>query len=220
MVRVVVESARVGGRSVRRPYFGATVQAVSVELAPTVGLDRPAGVLVARVLDKGPAAEAGLKRGDVILAVDGQSVDDPDAFGFRFATKPLGGTVTLTVHRAGKRLALPVGLALAPETRPRDPVTVAGRSPLTGVKALNLSPAVADEFSLDPTSEGVVVADIEERSQAARLGFQRGDVLLAVNGVKLEDTRALERAMRERAGAWRITLERGGQVLTSAFGGG
>ncbi|OYW98338.1 MAG: serine protease, partial [Bosea sp. 32-68-6] len=94
MVRVVVESARAGAKTVRRPWFGARLQALTPDVADGLGLDRPAGSVVAGVVEKGPAAEGGLRRSDVILAVDGVSVDDPESFGYRFATRPLGGVAT------------------------------------------------------------------------------------------------------------------------------
>ena len=72
MVSVVLTSARTGSKMVRRPWFGARLQPVSSDLTESLGLDRPIGALVASVVEKGPAAEAGLKPTDVILAVDGK----------------------------------------------------------------------------------------------------------------------------------------------------
>ncbi|MGL5139062.1 MAG: trypsin-like peptidase domain-containing protein, partial [Beijerinckiaceae bacterium] len=152
MVKIVIDSARGGGAAVKRPWFGARLDAVDREKAEALGLDRPTGALVANVTDKGPAAEAGLKRGDVIIAVDNQEVTDPDAFGFRFATKGVSGQTSLSVMRAGRRIILPVKLTAAPETRPRDPVTIRTRSPLAGLTLMNLSPAVAEELSVETGS--------------------------------------------------------------------
>ena len=95
MVRVVVASAKSGGSAVKRPWLGAKLQAVTADIADSMGLKRPAGALVASVDAERPGGAAGLKPGDVIVAVDGQPVDDPNAFDYRFATKPLGGTATL-----------------------------------------------------------------------------------------------------------------------------
>ncbi len=157
MVRVVVESARGGGATVRRPWFGARLDSLDREKAEALGLDRPSGALVANVVDRSPAAEAGLRRGDVIVGVDNQDVGDPDSFGFRFATKGLSGQTSLSVVRGGKRIIVPVRLVMAPETRPREPVTIKGRSPLAGLTVVNMSPAVAEELSVDAGVEGVVV---------------------------------------------------------------
>ncbi|POR54207.1 Do family serine endopeptidase [Bosea psychrotolerans] len=219
MVRVVVESARAGATTVRRPWFGARLQALTADVADGLGLDRPAGSVVASVVEKGPAAEAGLRRSDVILAIDGVGVDDPEAFGYRFATRPLNGTTGLTVLRGGKRLTLPVKLIPAPETRPRDAVVLAGRSPLAGLTVMNLSPAVSEELSIDAATEGVAVSEIEEGSVAARVGFQKGDIIQALNGERMATSRDIENATKERRRAWEVTISRGGQTVTSVFPG-
>ncbi len=219
MVRVVVESARAGAKTVRRPWFGARLQALTPDVADGLGLDRPAGSVVAGVVEKGPAAEGGLRRSDVILAVDGVSVDDPESFGYRFATRPLGGVATLTVLRSGKRVVLPVRLVPAPELRPREPVTLAGRTPLSGITVMNLSPALAEELAIDAGTEGVVVAEIEEGSTAARVGFQKGDIIQALNGEAMTRSRDVEAALRERKRSWEVTISRGGQSATSVFPG-
>lgn len=219
MVRVVLESARAGAKMVRRPWFGARLQALTADVADGLGLDRPAGSVVASVVEKGPAAEGGLRRSDVILAVDGFAVDDPESFGYRFATRPIGGTTALTVLRGGKRHTLTVKLEPAPESRPRDAVKIAGRSPFTGVTVLNMSPAVAEDLSMETGSEGVVISEIEEDSPSARVGFRKGDLIVAVNGERIATSRELERVTRERKRAWEVTISRGGQTVTSVFGG-
>mgnify|MGYP000131943655 CR=1 FL=1 len=219
MVRVVVESAKSGAKTVRRPWFGARLQALTPDVADGLGLDRPAGSVVAGVVEKGPAAEGGLRRSDVILAVDGVAVDDPESFGYRFATRPLGGTTTLTVLRGGKRVVLPVKLVPAPELRPREAITLGGRSPLAGLTVMNLSPAVAEELALDAGTDGVVVGEVEEGSTAARIGFQKGDIIQALNGERMDTSREVEAALKERRRAWEVTISRGGQSVTSVFPG-
>jgi len=220
MVKAVVDSARGGNRTVRRPWLGASLQSVSNEIAESMGLERPTGVLVAAIFDKGPADEAGIKRGDVILAVDGQSVDDPEAFGYRYALKGVSGQTGLTVLRDGKRLVLPVKLQTPPETRPREPVKIRSRSPFTGATAVNMSPAVADEMQLETSADGVALAEIEDGSVAQRVGFQKGDVILAINGERVGSSKDLERLIaRGGRGYWQITINRGGQVMTSVLGG-
>lgn len=219
MVRVVLESARSGAKTVRRPWFGARLQALTADVADGLGMDRPAGSVVASIVEKGPAAEAGLRRSDVIVAVDGMSVDDPEAFGYRFATRPIGGVTSLTVLRGGKRIVLPVKLIAAPETRPRDPVALTSRSPLAGLTVANLSPALAEELSIDAGTEGVVVSAIEEDSTAARVGFQKGDIILALNGERMANSREVEAALRDRRRAWEVTISRKGQTITSVFPG-
>src|SRR4051812_21186205 len=159
MVKVVVASAKSGGASVKRPWLGAKLQSVPPEMAKSLGLKRPAGALVATVAEKSPAARAGLKTGDVIVGVDGQAVDDQNAFDYRFATKALGGQAQIGIWRGGKEAKVTVPLEIAPET-PRDEIVISARSPFMGVKVANMSPALADELRLDATAEGVVILDI------------------------------------------------------------
>jgi Do/DeqQ family serine protease len=218
MVRAVVESARGGSRTVRRPWLGARLQAVGQDIAETIGLERPSGVLVAAVYANSPAEEAGIRRGDVILAVDGQPIYDPESFGYRFALKGVEGQTQLTVMQAGKRKEVAVRLAIPPETRPRDQVRIRTRSPLAGATVVNMSPAVADELQIDVTPDGVVVADLDQGSVASRLGFQKGDLVLAINGQRVSSTREVERLVRTGGQAWEITVGRGGQVFTTVVG--
>ncbi len=103
-----------------------------------------------------PRRRPGIKVGDLIVAVDGQPIDDQAAFGYRFGTKLLGRVAEISVERAGKPLAVQVKLASAPENV-RDEITIGTNSPFAGAKVVNLSPAVADELRLDTSSEGVVV---------------------------------------------------------------
>src|SRR3977135_2157460 len=89
MVRVVVASAKSGGKAAKRPGLGSSWHAVTPESAETLGLRLPSGALVANVSPNSPAAKAGLKESDLIVGVDGQAIDDPNAFHYRFAPRPL-----------------------------------------------------------------------------------------------------------------------------------
>ena len=218
MVKVVVTSARGGGGAVKRPWLGAKLQTITSEIAENLGLKRPSGALVAGVSPGGPAARSGLKTGDVVVAVDGQAVDDPNAFEYRFMTKPLGRTAQLGVLRVGKETRLTIALETAPET-PRDEVVIRARSPFAGVKAANLSPALADELRLESSAEGVVIVDVADGSLAQNFGFQRGDRVLSVNNERIQRTRDLERAAGQQNRMWRITIERGGKQVSVVFGG-
>ena len=218
MVRVVVTSAKTGGSAVKRPWLGAKLQAVTADIADSMNLKRPAGALIANVAPAGPAAQAGLKAGDLIISVDGQAVDDTNAFDYRFATKPLGGNAKLGIMRAGQELIATVALQTAPEL-PREEITIRSRSPFSGAKVANLSPALSDELQLQNVDNGVVVVDVDNGSYASNLGFQRGDVIQEVNGVRIGKTRDLDTASKTQSGSWRIILIRRGQKISAVFGG-
>ncbi len=219
MVRSVIAAARRGGATVKRPWLGATLQSLTKDIADNLGIDRPTGALVVTVAEIGPAAEAGLKRGDVIIAVDGQSVDDAEGVGFRLAVKPLGGVAALSILRSGRPLSLSLKLAAAPEIPPRDALTIHSRSPFEGAEVMNMSPAVAEELSLGGALHGVVVASVGDDSTAAEVGVQKGDIVVAVNGQQIGTTRDLEKACAERARLWDLTIQRGGETIRTRLGG-
>jgi S1-C subfamily serine protease len=83
----------------------------------------------------------------------------------------------------------------------------------------NISPAVADELHLDVDTEGVVITDLADGGTAANVGFQKGDVIQAVNNQKILKTGDLEKATRDASRLWRITLMRGGQQINVTLGG-
>jgi S1-C subfamily serine protease len=173
---------------------------------------------VANVVPNSPAARAGLKLSDLIVSIDGQTVDDPNAFDYRFATRPLGGSSQIDVQRGGKTVKLTVSLEAAPDTG-RNEIVLTGRSPFQGAKVANISPAVADELHLDADTEGVVVTDLTDDSTAAGVGFQKGDIILAVNNQKIARTSDLDKATRDSSRLWRITLVRSGQQINVTLGG-
>jgi len=218
MVRVVVASAKSGGKAVRRPWLGARLQAVTPEIAETLGIARPSGALVANVTPGSPAARAGFKLSDLVVSIDGQTVEDPNAFDYRFATRPLGGTAQIDVMRAGKSVRLSVPLEVAPDTG-RDEIELKSRSPFQGARVANISPALADELRLDSNVEGVVMIDVPESALASNVGFQKGDIITGVNGKAITKTSDLERATSEQARLWRITLIRAGQRINVTLGG-
>jgi Do/DeqQ family serine protease len=218
MVRVVVASAKAGGSGVRRPWLGATLQTVTPDIADGLNLKRPTGALVASVRADGPAAKAGLKAGDLIVSIDGQDVDDSNAFDYRFATKPLGGTARLGIVRAGRDMAATVELTTAPDA-PRDEITISARSPFAGARVANLSPALADELQLQNVEQGVVILGTDDGSVAGSLGFQRGDVIQEVNGKAIGRTRDLDRVANTPTNGWRIVILRRGQKISAMFGG-
>ena len=218
MVRVVVEAAKVGG-TVRRPWIGAAVQPVTPEIAESLQLRAPVGVLVNAVHKAGPAAAAGLAVGDLILAVDGHEVNDADSFGFRLATVGIGKTARLDILRNGAKKSLQLALQPPPEDPPRELTKLEGRNPLAGATVLNLSPAVADELRLDFDAAGVVISHVEPYSLAARFGFERGDIVRAVNGDAITSVGDLRRALAQDAYRWQLVIGRGGQDRTLIIGG-
>jgi S1-C subfamily serine protease len=122
------------------------------------------------------------------------------------------------VVRGGRESKIAVAVETAPDA-PRDEIVIQGRSPFTGAKVANLSPALADELRLNAATEGVAVLEVADGTLAQNLGFQRGDVVVAVNNQKIAKTRDLEKVAEAGARLWRITIQRGGQQISAVFGG-
>lgn len=218
MVRTVVDAVRNGGKLVR-PWIGAGGQAVTSDIASSMGLTRPAGVLINQVRKGGPADQAGLKVGDVVTAVNGKAVDDPDSMRYRVATLGVGGTTNVTVLRGGKEQTLALRLIGPPEDPPRQETTLAGRTPLSGAKVANLNPALVEELRFDGADSGVVVLEVGRGSPAASLGLRPGDVVLSVNNVDIRRVGDLDSVLSGQARRWTIAVRRGDQTLTTTVGG-
>ncbi len=217
MVRVVVNSALRGGK-VERPWLGADLQPVTPDIAEGLGLDRPQGAVVTKLASGGPAEKAGLRPGDVIVAVDGREVSDAQATLYRFATKGLGSEAVLDIVSKGRKRQLRIALVAAPEIPPRDAREIDGANPFAGATVANLSPAVAEEMSLADTT-GVVVLETKAYSTARRLGLQPGDIILRLNGDAVRDVRQLAGLVSQRARAWDLTIRRGGQEFRTVIRG-
>jgi serine protease Do len=218
MVATVVAAVATGAKLVR-PWLGASGQPVTAEIAESLGLDRPRGVLVEQVHPAGPADRAGVRTGDVIVSIDGFEVDDPEALRFRVATRPLGGAVELVVVRAGQARTVKMALVAPPEIPPRETTEILGTSPLQGAVVANMSPALAVEMSMDTSLTGVVVTEVKTNSRAFRLRLRPGDFIVAVNDDATPNVAALRRAAAKSATAWRITVRRGDRVITASISG-
>ncbi|HML92046.1 Do family serine endopeptidase [Methyloceanibacter sp.] len=213
MVQVIVQSALKGGK-VQRPWLGASLQPLTSDLAESLGLARPAGAMVTRVHEKGPATRAGLKVGDVIVSIDGKDVQDPEALQYRFVTKGVGGTAELGLYRDGKRFTTTIATEVPIEEPPRNERDLTGANPFAGSRVANLSPAVSAELGMnDDSDKGVVVLEVESRSNAGRLGLRPGDIIVGVNDQKIESVKQLSVVLQIRTALWKLAIERGGKVF-------
>jgi len=211
MVRVVLDSVRKGSDTLLRPWVGARFQAVTADIAESLGLPRPTGALIAGISPDSPADKAGLKLGDVILSIDGKAVPHVDALGYRLATAGIGRDVSVSVLSRSARREVTLALDAAPEKPLRDLRKLAGRSPFTGATIANLSPRVAQEVGLDTGKTGVVIVSVDRRSPASRFGFRPKDVLIEVNDEPVTSTEVMEEINSWRDGGWSYVLERNGK---------
>ena len=212
LVASVLHAATLG-TGVVRPWTGANLQAVTAEIAQSLGFDRPIGVIVRSVHPKGPADRAGIRVGDVITAVDGREVLDPRMLKFRIATKPVGQTAQLEVRRGGAVRTVRFPLEAAPENPPREQTQIKGNNPLAGATVANLSPAVAEETGMTPDATGVVILSVARGSPAERIRLRPRDLVLAVDGQEVKRVRDLTSLLSNHQGGWRIAVQRGEQTV-------
>jgi Do/DeqQ family serine protease len=217
MVRTVVASAESGSAAIQRPWLGVELQDVTADIATSLGMSRPEGTLIVGLHPESPLAKAGLKRGDVILAIEGKPVENSQELGYRVATTAIGATTIVEYLRGGDRKETQVTMVVAPETVQRNDTMVEGRNPLAGLVAANLSPAVADELGLAADSKGVAIVSIKG-GPAARF-FKAGDIILEINDAPIDSVATLTSVVKANEGFWRIAVNRGGRILKLAIGG-
>jgi serine protease Do len=216
LARRFVEGA--GSGTFTMAWFGAEGQSVTDSIATSVGLPRPEGVILKNVYPNSPAAKAGLKVGDVVLAIDGNTVDDMQSLNYRVTTHKPGDAPAVQVSSGGKVRSVNVVLTAPPQV-PRATTVIGGRSPLTGAKVENLSPATALELNMDQSATGVVIAAVAEGTPAAGYGFQPGDIVRGLNGKEIHTVADLAGALAAAQGHWQIVVDRGGSRLSLSIDG-
>lgn len=213
MVQTVIAGLTTRGRIIR-PWLGGVSQAVGADIAASLGLRRPEGVLIKDVYRGGPADRAGIRRGDVILEVGRHGVNDAEALRYRLATKRIGGSVPMRVWRKGRKRTVSFPVEAPPERPRRNTTELGGSHPLRGARIANLSPALADEIGMDVMRRGVVVLEVGRRSPARQLGFEPGDVLVEINGEKVNSVARAKQLLARRVNRWRLAVSRGGKMMS------
>ena len=215
MVRTVVETAESGSSKIRRPWLGVELQDVTPDVAESLGFARPEGTLIVKLHPASPLLAAGLRRGDVVVAIDGRPVESAQEFGFRVGTAQIGETRIVEYRRGDKSFETRMRLIAAPETVAREESALDARSPLSGLTVANLSPAVAEEVGLSAETLGVVAVDVKAGSPAEL--FKKGDVIAAVNGEAIDSVATLKTALAERQRRWTIGVVRGTRKLVLRY---
>ena len=190
---------------VKRGYLGVLIQDVSKDLADAFGLDSSEGALVTQVLEDSPAADAGLKEGDVVLSINGEKVSDSNSLRTRVGLMRPKQKVTMEVWRSDskKKLLLTVRIG--------DQAASAGK--FSGSRTGN--PLLAGLFVEDPDGEdvaGVRVVEVESNSPMWRSGLRKGDVITSVNQQRVKNTDDFARLTKD-ARALLLLVVRGNGAL-------
>jgi serine protease Do len=181
MARNVMDQIVEHGKVIRG-YLGVTIQAIGPEMAKAFGLGHGGGALIGDVSANSPAAKAGIERGDVVLELDGQPVSGPDDLSVRISEMAPGAVAHLQIFRNGQTRNVDATLGEYPENPQAGRGT--GEAPAAALKGLqvqNLTPDLAQQLNISPSTPGVVVTQVDPSSAAASAGLQRGDIIQEVN---------------------------------------
>jgi serine protease Do len=214
MARQVMDQIMTNGKVVRG-YLGAWVQDVTPGIAKAFGLTNSAGALIGDVSAGGPAARAGIERGDVIVAMNGKDVTDARQLRLDTAMSKPGTVVKFKLVRGGKSLEVPVTLGELPSKPDQQASAQTGQSrALQGLRVENLTPAIARDLQLPQGVRGVVIDSVDNTSAARQAGLQRGDVIQEVNHKPVANVSDFDRAV-ETAGNQPVLLlvNRGGRTM-------
>ena len=190
MARSVMEQLIRHGK-VERGHIGIGIKSLDPDMAKEFGYSGGGNAaLIEQVTPDSPAAKAGLKRGDIVLALNGEPITGSGQLTARIGNTPPGTTIHLKIFRDGRTFEVPVTLApgSAYANQPGQGNSSSnsgnqmnGQNALEGVRVENLTPDIADQLQLPASTRGVVVNSVDQGSAAQDAGLQRGDVILELN---------------------------------------
>ena len=210
LAKSVVKQLKEKGRVVRG-WLGVIVQTVTPDLAKSFGLDQKEGALVADIDAAGPAAAAGIRKGDIIVAFNGNPIKEMDQLPLLVAQTPVGSKGELTIIRDGKKISKAVEIG---ELKDEEGIAQAdeGGSDDIGMELSDITDALARRYDIEE-AEGVLVTFVEPASPAAQAGVRPGDVITQVNRkdiLNLEDyNKCLSDARKQKKDKILLLIARG-----------
>ncbi|GBF58494.1 periplasmic serine endoprotease DegP [Candidatus Phycosocius bacilliformis] len=214
MVKRVVDGAITDGKVIRA-WTGIKGQNVDAEVARSLGLDRPGGILVTDIYPGTAGAEAGLRRGDVVTAFAGVAVVDESGLRYQAATRKPGEVVEFTFQRQGQ-VRTSRGKLSPPPGDAQTPRLLAGRHSFDGVSVATLTPAIAEEQGIDPFLRGAIVVGVDGSREGARAGLRPGDLILETDDSPINSAQDL--AGRLSGGKQgKVTIQRGDRRITAVL---
>lgn len=181
---------------VTRGWLGVVIQGISPELAESFDLESEEGALVSKVLPDGPAAAAGIERGDVILRFDGQKIVEWRDLPRVVAETPVDKSVEVLVVRDGDQKTLSVEIGALDEPKLAGGPDESANPAVFGLRAQDVTPEIADQLGL-PDDSGVLVSEVQPGSPADEAGLRRGDVIVEVNRQNIDDLKQLQTALAD-----------------------
>ncbi len=215
LVAEFLRQAQAGNDTFVSPWAGMSGQHMSADIAESLGLVIPMGVVISDLHDLSPLAEAGLRVGDVVTHVDGDEVNSPAEMKFRMSVAGVGGTSVLTRLRGEESDDVEVALIRAPDTPDAEKTTLDESTVLPELTVSGVNPAVIIDLGLKLSQSGVVVYD--PGPYGARAGLRVGDVLEAINGSDIARPQDVVRALTDPGRRINMLIQRGGRSLSLRF---
>jgi serine protease Do len=213
LARTVMDQILKTGK-VTRAYLGIVPQDLTPAMARAFGDKDLSGALVGDISPNSPAEKAGLKKGDIITALNGRAITDSNDLRMTVSMMVPGSSVNLKVTREGAVRDVPVTLQELPGTQAELRQKSEGtKSSLSGVSVQDLDSETARQFQVPSSTQGVVVTDINPSSPAAGSGLEPGDVIQQVNKQPVHNTADFERAMGASKDATLLLVNRQGTTL-------
>ncbi len=184
LAKSVVKQLKEKGKVVRG-WLGVIVQTVTPDLAKSFGLEQKEGALVADIDLKGPAAKAGVKKGDIIIAFNGTPIREMDQLPLLVAQTPVGSKGELTIIRDGKKISKTVEIGELQDEEGAAPAEETGSDDL-GMELADMTEALARRYDIEE-SAGVLVTYVEPNSPAAEAGVRPGDIITQANRKDIAD---------------------------------
>ncbi len=211
MARSVFKSLVETGRVVRG-FLGISVVNLNQALANQYNAPSLDGVLVSNVSSSGPAGDAGIRRGDIILELNGDTVRSDEQWIAVVASTSPGTEVQLHIIRDGKPLLIQVEVGEEPSSRRRKVggSTSIERGVLRGMEIQDLTPEILRELRLSPDTQGVLISVIDRSSPAARVGLGPGDIIMGVNRKPVQSIEEVERIAGRLGNAVSLQMNRQG----------
>jgi serine protease Do len=178
-----------------RGYLGVHIQDVTPSLAHQFGLNQGGGVLIGDVSPDTPAAKAGLKKGDVVLELNGQPIEAANQLQVQISQMAPGSSARMKIWRDGKSQDVTVNLGELPEQAEKEGPGENSEGALEGVEVQNVTPDLAQQLQLPAGTKGVVVTQVDPSSAAASVGLDRGMVIQEVNRKSVNNVDEYKRAL-------------------------
>jgi len=201
-IKDVVAALETHGR-VARGWLGVQIQPVTPEIATSLGLQEPKGALVASTVPDSPAARAGVRQGDVIVAINGKDIADTHDVTRRVASLPAGKSASFTVLRDGQRQSVNVTIGAKKDAQLAaniDPQAGGPAGATATIKAMGLgltalTPDVRRAYNIDESIQGVLVTQVDPDSGAADQGLRPGDIVVSVHNKAVHTPQDIEKSV-------------------------